>query len=319
MMFEDAVKNGILGLVVGDALGVPVEFRSREELERDPVAGMRAYGTHHQPAGTWSDDSSMALCLLESLTSGVDYKDMMDRFLRWVNEGYMTPYRKVFDMGIATQQALARFAHGTPPLECGGIGERDNGNGSLMRILPMALYLHRTMGPEFPSKPETYQIIHNASALTHAHPISLIACGLYCAVANELLCGKPSVWDGIKAARAFYQTQPELAPYLDTFGRIEPDILPALPKSEISSSGYVLHTLEATLWCLERHNSFRSCLLEAVNLGEDTDTIGAVAGGLAGLRYGGIPKDWLDLIARREAIEGLCVAFSQSFEEGRTC
>ena len=94
-----------------------------------------------------------------------------------------------------------------------------------------------------------------------------MSCGLYCAVANELLCGKPSVWDGIKAARAFYQTQPELAPYLDTFGRIEPDILPALPKSEISSSGYVLHTLEATLWCLERHDSFRACLLEAVNLG----------------------------------------------------
>ena len=319
MMFEDAVKNGILGLVVGDALGVPVEFRSREELERDPVKGMRAYGTHHQPAGTWSDDSSMALCLLESLTSGVDYKDMMDRFLRWVNEGYMTPYGKVFDMGIATQQALARFAHSTPPLECGGSGEYDNGNGSLMRILPMVLYLHRTMGPDFPRMTEAYQIIHNASALTHAHPISLIACGLYCAAVNELLCGKPSVWDGIKAAKEFYRNQTEFVPYLDIFQRIEPDILPALPRSEIKSGGYVVHTLEAALWCLERHDSFRACLLEAVNLGEDTDTVGAVAGGLAGLRYGGIPEDWLDLIAHREEIEGLCGGFSQSFEEGRTC
>ncbi len=319
MMFKDAVKNGILGLVVGDALGVPVEFRSREELERDPVNGMRAYGTHHQPAGTWSDDSSMALCLMESLTSGVDYADMMTRFRRWADEGYMTPYGKVFDMGIATQQALARFAHGTPPLECGGIGERDNGNGSLMRILPMALYLHRTMGPDFPSKPETYQIIHNASALTHAHPISLMACGLYCAAVNELLCGKPSVWDGTKAAKELYRNQTEFVPYLDTFQRIEPDILPALPKSEISSGGYVLHTLEAALWCLERQKSFRACLLEAVNLGEDTDTVGAVAGGLAGLKYGDIPEDWLSVIARREEIEGLCGTFSQSFEEGRTC
>ena len=244
---------------------------------------------------------------------------MMDRFLRWVNEGYMTPYREVFDMGIAIQQALARFAHGTPPLECGGIGERDNGNGSLMRILPMALYLHRTMGPDFSRMTEAYQIIHNASALTHAHPISLIACGLYCASVNELLCGKPSVWDGIKAAKEFYRNQTEFVPYLDIFQRIEPDILHALPKSEISSGGYVVHTLEAALWCLERQKSFRACLLEAVNLGEDTDTVGAVAGGLAGLKYGDIPEDWLSVIARREEIEGLCGAFSQSFEEGRTC
>ena len=319
MMFEDAVKNGILGLVVGDALGVPVEFCSREELERDPVKGMRAYGTHHQPAGTWSDDSSMALCLMESLTKDVDYADMMDQFLRWANEGYMTAHGKVFDIGVATRQALIRFAHGTPPLECGGNGKYDNGNGSLMRILPMALYLHRTMGPDFPRMTEAYQIIHNASALTHAHPISLIACGLYCAAVNELLCGKPSVWDGIKAAKEFYRNQTEFVPYLDIFQRIEPDILPALPKSEIKSGGYVVHTLEAALWCLERHDSFRACLLEAVNLGEDTDTVGAVAGGLAGLRYGGIPEDWLDLIAHREEIEGLCGGFSQSFEEGRTC
>lgn len=320
MMFEDAVKKAILGLVVGDALGVPVEFRSREELERDPVNGMRAYGTHHQPAGTWSDDSSMALCLMESLTRGVDYADMMTRFRRWADEGYMTPYGKVFDMGIATQQALARFAHGTPPLECGGIGERDNGNGSLMRILPMALYLHRTMGPDFPRMAEAYQIIHNASALTHAHPISLMSCGLYCAAANELLCGKTSVWGGIKTAKEFYHDQPKFASHLDTFQRIEPDFLPALPKSEISSGGYVLHTLEAALWCLERHDSFRTCLLEAVNLGEDTDTTGAVAGGLAGLKYGDdIPEDWLSVIARREEIEGLCGTFSQSFEEGRIC
>ncbi len=153
MMFEDAVKNGILGLVVGDALGVPVEFRSREELERDPVAGMRAYGTHHQPAGTWSDDSSMALCLMESLTKDVDYADMMDQFLRWANEGYMTPYGKVFDMGIATRQALARFAHSTPPVGCGGswdMKQRQTAAWLNLAHFAMVLYLHRTQGPDIP-------------------------------------------------------------------------------------------------------------------------------------------------------------------------
>lgn len=273
---------------------------------------MRANGTHQQPAGTWSDDSSMALCLMESLTKGLDYTDMMTRFLRWANEGYMTAWGNVFDMGIATRKALTKFARGTPPLECGGAGMYDNGNGSLMRILPMALYLNCTMGPDFSWRAKAYQIIHNASTLTHAHPVSLIACGLYCAAVNELLCGKTGVWGGIKAAKEFYADQPEFASHLDTFQRIEPDILPALPKSEVKSGGYVAHTLEVALWCLERHNSFRACPLEAVNLGEDTDTVGAVADGLAGLRYGGIPEDWLSVIARCEEIDELCGAFAAS-------
>ena len=251
MTFEHTVKSAILGLVVGDALGVPVEFQSREELEQDPVTGMRAYGTHHQPAGTWSDDSSMALCLLESLTHSVSYDDMMARFLRWAEEGYMTAHGDVFDMGIATRQALTKYAKGTPPLKCGGTGTYDNGNGSLMRILPLALYLHRTMGPEFPRKPEAFQIIHNASALTHAHPISLIACDIYCSIANELLCGRSSPADiqhGITAAKEMCASLTDTAPYLDTFKRVDVDVLRSLPKSEIRGSGYVVHTLEATLW-----------------------------------------------------------------------
>ena len=317
MTFEHTVKSAILGLVVGDALGVPVEFQSREELEQDPVTGMRAYGTHHQPAGTWSDDSSMALCLLESLTHSVSYDDMMARFLRWAEEGYMTAHGDVFDMGIATRQALTKYAKGTPPLKCGGTGTYDNGNGSLMRILPLALYLHRTMGPEFPRKPEAFQIIHNASALTHAHPISLIACDIYCSIANELLCGRSSPADiqhGITAAKEMCASLTDTAPYLDTFKRVDVDVLRSLPKSEIRGSGYVVHTLEATLWCLLHTDSYRACVLEAVNLGEDTVTVGAVAGGLAGIQYGmaDIPEEWLAVLAKRSEIEALCQAFAQS-------
>lgn len=313
-MFEKQVLSAVLGLALGDALGVPVEFMGRERLERDPVTGMRANGTHHQSAGTWSDDTSMALCLLESLTEGVNYDDMMSRFYRWAYKGYMTAHGKVFDMGIATQQALGRFARGTPALQCGGAGEYDNGNGSLMRILPVALYLHRTAGPGFPGKAEAYEVIHSASAVTHAHPISLIACGLYCAAANDLLCGRPDVWEGIGTAKAFYRAQPDLAPFLDAFRRVEPDLLPALPREEVKSGGFVLHTLEAALWCLERTGGFRACLLEAVNLGEDTDTTGAVAGGLAGLRYGldALPGEWLAVLAKREDIEALCRAFARA-------
>ena len=160
----DTVRAAMLGLAVGDALGVPVKFMDREALCQNPVTGMRAFGAHGQRAGTWSDDTSMALCLLESLTGGVDYTDMMGRFLRWAEEGYMTAHGEVFDMGIATRQALVRFAQGTPALQCGGRGTYDNGNGSLMRILPVALYLHGVFGPDFPRCPEAYDLIHRTSA-----------------------------------------------------------------------------------------------------------------------------------------------------------
>ena len=136
-------KDGMLGLIVGDALGVPVEFMSRTELMKNSVTGMREYGTHHQPMGTWSDDSSMALAELDSIrTVGtIDYTDMMERFSRWCMHGKYTPFGEVFDIGIATSRALMNYAKGIAPLESGGKTEWDNGNGSLMRILPVCLYL----------------------------------------------------------------------------------------------------------------------------------------------------------------------------------
>ena len=311
----ELTQSAVLGAVTGDALGVPVEFRARQALASDPVTGMRAYGTHRQPAGTWSDDSSMLLCLLESLTHGLDYDDMMHRFFRWADEGYRTPYGEVFDIGGATQNALARYGRGTPALECGGAGKRDNGNGSLMRILPMALYLHKTMGADFPSQAAAYPLIDNASALTHAHPVSKIACGIYCAAANELLCGRTrpeDIQNGIAAAKAYYQSAQGLAPFLEDFKRVDVAVLQALPQEQIRSTGYVLYTLEASLWCLLHTEDYRSCVLAAVNLGDDTDTTGAVAGGLAGLRYREIPGEWLDVLAKRTEIEALCTAFAES-------
>lgn len=231
----------------------------------------------------------------------------------------MTAHGEVFDMGFATRQALVKFAQGISPLECGGSGVYDNGNGSLMRILPVALYLHQTMGPDFPDMEEVYQVIQNASRLTHAHPVSLIGCGIYCAVVNELLCGRSGPEDiqrGIARAVSMHFWMPELKPHLKEYRRVKVDILQTLPRSEINSGGYVVHTLEAALWCLLHSDSYRSCMLEAVNLGDDTDTVGAVVGGLAGIRYGlaGIPGDWLSAIAKREEIESLCWKFAAALE-----
>ena len=318
-MNAQTIKAGMLGLAVGDALGVPAEFKSRQELDREPVQGMRSGGTHSQPAGTWSDDTSMALCLLESLTGGLNYHDMMTRFLRWAEDGYLTAHGETFDMGMATRKALVKFAQGPPPLACGGKQEFDNGNGSLMRILPLALYLQAKIGPSFSDKPEAYEIIHSASALTHAHPVSLICCGIYCAAADAIIGdgGIPALHDAVEQAKGFYRAS-ALAPWLEEFQQTDVGTLLAAPREMVKSGGYAVHTLEAALWCLLHTETYRDCALAAVNLGDDTDTTAAVAGGLAGLRYGleSIPAPWLEVLAKRDQIEAMCQAFAQSLSAG---
>ena len=178
------VKSGIYGLAVADALGVPVEFSSRAALRENPVTEMRGNGTHHQPKGTWSDDTSMALCLAASLAAGdIDYEDIMGRFCRWWIGGEYTPHGYAFDIGGATGRALSRFREGTPPLLCGGSAERDNGNGALMRILPAAYIVHGLQ------MEKCMDIVHSLTALTHAHPRALIASGIYVRICAALLEG----------------------------------------------------------------------------------------------------------------------------------
>lgn len=317
-MFSKQVLGGILGFVVGDSLGVPVEFEDRESLRRDPVVDMRGYGSYDQPAGTWSDDSSMTLCALESLTQGVNYDDMMSRFLRWADEAYMTATDEVFDMGRTTQYALRRYAKGTKALECGATAENENGNGSLMRMLPPALYTYYLRRTSNITWRELLPGIHNFSALTHAHPISQISCGIYCYIVHKLLDGNDPI-SSVREASKFiegYQTTSEYACWCDLFKRIDADTLLALPENKISSSGYVLHTLEAALWCLLHTSSYRDCVLTAVNLGSDTDTVAAIAGGLAGIYYGesAIPTEWLATIAKLDQIRFLCHDFTSNIK-----
>ncbi|MGH4140100.1 ADP-ribosylglycohydrolase family protein [Clostridium sp.] len=184
---------------------MPVEFNSRETLRKNPVIDMRAYGTHNQKAGTWSDDTSMSLCLIDSLSKGFNYNDIMTNFIKWINSGDYTPYGEVFDKGNATTIALRRFDGGATPLECGGFADNDNGNGSLMRILPILFYLRSIYGTEITENEEAMNIIHNVSALTHAHKRSLMACGIYISVANNLMGDRDlsnAVEKGIKSLKA---------------------------------------------------------------------------------------------------------------------
>lgn len=289
-MMKEKVYNAIMGLVVGDALGVPYEFRERDTFKAEDMVG---FGTHRQQPGTWSDDSSMTLATMHAIAiAGLSPNYIMHSFSRWVRFADFTAHSEVFDIGLTTHKAIKRYIDGTPPQKCGATSERENGNGALMRILPLAF------------GPHTAYDIHNIAGLTHAHQTSLYCCEIYVDVATNLLAG-------MRKRKAIFCALGGYWP--EKFERLER--LDELERDDIRSGGYVLDTLEAALWCVLKTDNYRDCVLTAVNLGEDTDTTAAVAGGLAGILYGvggdrGIPKEWIVKIANYEEVLEICEAFA---------
>ncbi len=314
---RDRILGGLWGSLVGDALGVPVEFRSRPEVQSDPVTDMRGFGTHRQPKGTWSDDGALILCTADSLVHfEFDTADMGNRFVKWMNEEFWTATGGTFDVGGTTADALLRIAHGTSAEEAGGQHEDSNGNGSLMRIIPVALRFANETIDVFARR------IERASAITHGHERSKLACVFYGLMVSELLHAKQPV-EALGSARTLFASHYAASPSMERFRRHLQDDFPALPEGEIISTGYVLHTLHASLWCLLTTNSYRECVLKAVNLGGDTDTTGCVAGGLAGVTYGmqAVPSDWKSQLPRQKDVAdlfnrftGLCLRASTSGE-----
>lgn len=307
--------DGMMGLVVGDACGVPVEFMSREELSENPVTGMRAYGTHQQPKGTWSDDSSMALATLASLRQGYDLKDIAEQFSRWDQEEIYTPFGELFDIGMTCSRAIENYQNSGNPKTCGLSGEQDNGNGSLMRILPMCLYVYDRQKRDQLSEADAVTMIHEVSAITHAHLRSRMACGLFYFCVKNILDGREidsleqCLQQGFDEGFGYYLSNPENIEEMQYFSRLK-NIKAFYDCSEntIHSTGYVVDAFEAAIWALIHTDSYEACILRAVNLGDDTDTIAAIAGGLAGLFYGyeNIPQNFKGCIIRREWIEALC-------------
>ena len=251
------LRDCIYGLAVGDALGVPYEFKPRGSFE---CVGMVGHGTHGKPAGTWSDDTSMTLATCDSIRKlgRIDIDDIRHRFEDWLFKGVYT-VDGVFDYGGTTARAITEGR--------GCAGERDNGNGSLMRIAPLAFLAGVSDDG-----------IEAVSAITHAHRTSTSACVEFVHVLREVAAGVRLPIE---------------------------DELHAVPESSIRSGGYVLDTYRAALWCLAGTDSYEECVLRAVNLGNDTDTTAAVAGALAGARYGfdSIPSEWIEALRGKETIE----------------
>ena len=291
-----------MGLCVGDALGVPFEFRDRLYFRENPVEDMIGFGTHAQPPGTWSDDSSLTFCLAESLCNGYNLKDIANKIVQWYTKGYWTANGNVFDVGHTTLRAIDRLQEGVCPKISGGKAKVDNGNGSLMRILPLAFYLlhEEDIG-------KRYKKIKEVSSITHAHTISIMCCFIYVEFAIQFIKSGSITYamdETIKNFNSIFRDIDETQ-YITMILSKE---LFKLSESDIYSTPYVVDTIGASLWCIYNSSGYKEAVLKAVNLGGDTDTIGAITGGLAGIIYGykDIPGKWINLIARKEDIYKLC-------------
>lgn len=306
---ESKILSSVIGFVIGDAMGVPVEFVTRKELIDNPVTEMLGYGSHPVPAGTWSDDTSMSLALMDSIINvkKIDYDDIMIRFTKWVNNGEYTTDGNLFDIGRTCLRAIRNYTKEIKPIECGLNDMNYNGNGSLMRILPLVHYCYYKKL----SDKEIIELTNNISSLTHAHEVSRLGCYIYVGYAMLLLDGKSKeeAYQYIKTID--YSSYSESS--IDIYKRILKNNICEYELDDISSSGYVVDTLEVSIWVLLNTNSYEESIIKAINLGNDTDTIGAIVGSMAGIIYGysSIPERWLNKLIKFDYLKDM----SNRFEE----
>ena len=298
MTQAETLRGAVYGHLVGDAIGVPYEF-SAPDASR--VVEVRGHGAHNQPPGTWSDDGALMLALLDSLLSaGFDPDDQGRRALTWWDEGAYTPDGDgAFDIGGATSAALSRLRAGTPAIDAGGTGDRDQGNGSLMRILPLALV-------DVPNDDGALvERAHLASRVTHGHPSCQVACALYVLLARTLVerpGGDPEAALALATDRllAVYEGEP-------AFGSVLRALLAHRSRVKKPGGGWVFDTFWSAWEAFASAESFRETVERSIRYGHDTDTTAAIAGGLAGLRWGAdrIPDEWLSALRGRELVEEL--------------
>lgn len=314
MFNKNDLLSGVYGFVVGDALGVPVEFTSRGARDRDPVDDMWGYGSHNQPKGTWSDDTSMVLATMDAMSRNVwSTRSIMQNFYKWLYKAEFTATGKVFDVGGCTARAIDEYARGEVLEYCGGSTINDNGNGSLMRMLPLVYYIDFMYGREITEG--AVEFIYEVSSLTHAHIISKVMCVYYVYIGIAILHDRESkslqdiITEAVKSVDLYYTGYNTV---------LEDDLLNVVryKRGMIQSTGYVVHSLGASLWCIWNTGSYKEAVLTAVNLGGDTDTIGAITGSLAGLYYGvdSIPSKWVDAVKNRSLINRISNSFYEKYK-----
>jgi ADP-ribosylglycohydrolase len=304
--FQERLEGGLYGLLIGDALGVPYEFHRPEALP--PLADIEMTPPAHfqrahagVPPGTWSDDGAQALILLASLldNGGLDAQDLGDRLVAWYERGYLAVDQRVFDVGIQTSDAIRRMLSGTPASQAGRSDEQANGNGSLMRVLPLALW-HRGADVAL------VEDAHRQSSVTHGHLRSQVCCALYCLWARRILHESADPWaDAVASLRAIYGR--ESPAYAELERSVRPDDPP-----EGQGSGYVVDSLRSARWALAA-GSYEQVVKAAIALGHDTDTTACIAGGIAGIRdgIGAIPERWRQQLRGQELATPLWLRLAQ--------
>jgi ADP-ribosyl-[dinitrogen reductase] hydrolase len=279
--------GSLAGLASGDAVGTTVEFRSRGSFP--PVTDMVGGGPFDLAPGQWTDDTSMALCLAESLLAhnGFDARGQMGRYLNWWKSGYLSSTGECFDIGATVRGALERFQRTDEPYS-GSTNPHTAGNGSLMRLAPVALFFF----------PEVERVVHFAaesSRTTHGAPEAVECCKLLAFILTRCLVGLPK--EAVLQATALTLREPNVA-------NLAAACYMEKKRSEISGTGYAVASLEAALWCFNSTSTFESAVLAAANLGDDADTTAAIVGQVAGAFYGleGIPQHWLNQLHLRDQI-----------------
>lgn len=302
-------RDGIIGFAIGDAMGVPVEFMEREKLLEVPVTQMLGRGSHNQPKGTWSDDTSLTLATMDSIIQryGISTEDMGNKFVNWMERADYTAGGSRFDIGRTTLMALAKFEKERKPFESGSSAEDSNGNGSLMRMLPIAYYCYSAhLQPK-----DVLDVVKKVSYITHAHEVSVLGCYIYVLYTIKLL-EKKSKFDAYREIQNNNYTGFSKGA-LDLYGRILKKNIREFPLDSIRTTGYVVDTLEAVLWVLLNTENYNQAIIGAINLGGDTDTIGACTGGLAGILYGvkSINPEWRIDLKRYTYIRRMCDRFDE--------
>jgi ADP-ribosylglycohydrolase len=300
----NAIEGVLFGAAIGDALGVPVEFKKREYLKENPVTDFIGYGTHKKPPGTFSDDASMTFCLAEALTDDFELEKIARNFVEWAYNNYWAADGRSFGFGQRTLKAIFNLRKGISPEESGGAGENDNGNGSLMRISPLLFYIYK-----MPVN-KRFDIVKKVSSITHGHIRSVIACFYYLEFMARILEGNEpfSIYNDLqKVIPGFLLSLSIDRLEIGFFDKLLKYNIYELPENAVKSGGYVVETLEAGIWCLLTTGSYRESVLKAVNLGGDADTTGCVTGGISGLYYGynNIPEEWVNKIMKHDEIDDL--------------
>lgn len=306
--------DGLIGFVVGDAMGVPLEFTKREDLLKQPVTKMIGDGTYNLPAGTWSDDTSMMIATIDSINAKntIDLKDIALKFAAFKNHASYTATGEVFDIGNTCRMAIDRFEENREdPTLCGLDDISANGNGSLMRILPIAYYAIEKKLKEY----EILELVRQISSITHAHEISVMGCYFYVRYVIFLLNGKDKYSAYSMARCVDYGMFKEETQ--EAYKRLIKDDISKVKINDIKSTGYIVDTLEAVIWVTLKSENYKEAVIGAINLGDDTDTIGALTGALAGIIYGYdfIPEEWKDAIAKKEYLMDIFEEFSENVYE----